>query len=453
MKKKVSVKTAKNKNIKIPKKVTKRTTEVNNKSVVIVDTPRNFWGLFPNVKNHNFNSMMQRGNYLQDFIKLVEGMPEEQFQKVFIEPCDLNPRRIWKTINCGCPKGTQCLCVKEKLIRNSSNYFDYLVECKLDKYEVEIQHLRYLIELQKKGTQVPSSYSMDEFLKRSGAPNRQVKVNDIIPSKTSLGVTELVVTDEIPKMSESLISSEDKKLKELFGDSPKEDKLKELFEKYEVKKTDDDSKENSLEKKLEDLFNRGNEVKEKKSVDSSIFNSALQTITNYVNVLEENAPKVVTTEASLPPFWQELKAAREVFDKFDDFYAQKQVEAIAAARRVNLEKEKFLKLPENNDYRTSLHQDIKQYLKAERELKVLKKILKSAYQEFAQTKTAQIDNDYLNTLMSRYVPESASNKFEEIFDHLNPNPEAYERAMNNRPKMLRVPCKPQFIEEGDYATL
>lgn len=444
-KKKVNVKTTKNfdkKNVKSPKKVVKRVSKVNKQSAVIVDIPRNFWGLFSNVKNHNFRSMMQKGNYLQDFIKLVEEMPEKQFQKVFIEPCDLNPQRIWQRIDCGCPEDTQCLCAKEKLVRNSNYYFDYLVECKLDRYEVEIQHLRYLIELQRKGTQVPSSYGMDEFLKRSGAPERP-KTNSYA------GVVELVVEEE-NKDSKSLFeaSSEDQKLKELFGrtsteikDEKKENSLEEILKRYTEKKKQDADKDvrpalkdlkdttpKNLEKELEDLFKkRGeksfnvakdedvcrlceivndrleemHEVKQKEPNGAFALNSALQTLVKYADILDDNTPQVVT-ETSLPPFWQELKTARELFDKFDDFYAQKQVESVLALREMNHEKEKLLKTS-SEDYLTSLHHDIKKYLKAERELKVLKKVLKTAYQQFFDTETVQADLDYLKREMTYYT--------------------------------------------------
>lgn len=427
-KKKVNVKTTKNvgkKSIKSPKKVVKRVSKVNKQSAVIVDTPRNFWGLFSNVKNHNFRSMMQKGNYLQDFIKLVEGMPEKQFQKVFIEPCDLNPQRVWQKIDCGCPENIQCLCAKEKLVRNSNYYFDYLVECKLDRYEVEIQHLRYLIELQRKSTQVPSSYSMDEFLKRSGAPERP-KINSYA------GIVELVVEEE-NKDSKSLFGGASTEVK----DEKKENSLEEILKKYTEKKKQDADKDvrpalkdlknttpKNLGKESEDIkladlrtniedicrlseivndrLEEVHEVKQKEPNGAFALNSALQTLVKYADILDDNTPKVVTTEASLPPFWQELKTARELFEKFDDFYAQKQVESVLALREINHEKEKLLKTS-GEGYLTSLHYDIKKYLKAERELKVLKKVLKTAYQQFFDAETVQADLDYLKREMTYYT--------------------------------------------------
>lgn len=440
-KKKVNVKTTKNfgkKSVKSPKKVVKRVGKVNKQSAVIVDTSRNFWGLFSNVKNHNFRLMMQKGNYLQDFIKLIEEMPEEQFQKVFIGPCDLNPQRIWQTIDSGCSEDTQCLRAKE-MVRNSNYYFDYLVECKLDRYEVEIQHLRYLIELQRKGTQVPSSYSMDEFLKRSCVPK-------ISKTNSYAGAVELVVEEE-NKDSKYLFeaSSEDQKLKELFEeastevkDEKKENSSEETLKKYTEKKKQDANKDISLAlKDLKELFEEAltevnnkksfnvakdedvcrlseiendrlkemHEVKQKEPNGAFALNSALQTLVKYIDILDEDAPKVVTTEASLPPFWQELKTARELFEKFDDFYAQKQVESVLALRKMNHEKEKLLKISGEN-YLTSLHYDIKKYLKAERELKVLKKVLKTAYQQFFDTETVQSDIDYLKREMAYYTDVS-----------------------------------------------
>jgi chorismate mutase len=283
---------------------------------------------------------------------------------------------------------------------------------------------------------------MDEFLKRSGAPERP-KTNSYA------GVVELVVEEE-NKDSKSLFeaSSEDQKLKELFGrtsteikDEKKENSLEEILKRYTEKKKQDADKDvrpalkdlkdttpKNLEKELEDLFKkRGeksfnvakdedvcrlceivndrleemHEVKQKEPNGAFALNSALQTLVKYADILDDNTPQVVT-ETSLPPFWQELKTARELFDKFDDFYAQKQVESVLALREMNHEKEKLLKTS-SEDYLTSLHHDIKKYLKAERELKVLKKVLKTAYQQFFDTETVQADLDYLKREMTYYT--------------------------------------------------
>lgn len=487
MKKRVSVKAKKTakKTAKKPQRVvSKKSTVVRTPATVVNNTPRSFWGLFPSVKNHNFKLMMQKGNYLQDFVKLVEEMPEEQFQTIFIKSSDYKPIYTTVKIDCGCPVDTQCLCIKEKVIRTSNNFFDYLKECQLDKYEVEVQHLRHLIEIQQRGVEVPTSYTMDEFFKRSGAPNNPTQVNSTTPIKTVLGVSEIVVKDEPVKMTQSLVEM-----------SPKENKLNELFSKYEskdkdtslgniIKKFSDQRKEeekngfirpsltelaaNETDKHLREVFakneensfnvdqesdvsrlselveKRLEEVKQKESsterINQSMLKSALQTIAGYANTLEGSFPKT-TVETSLPPFWEELKSARELFDKFDDFYAKKQVEAVAATRKMNQEKDKFLKLPEDHDYLTSLHQDTKQHLKTERELKVLKKVLKAAYRDFAQVKTTQADPAYLAAEMSRYTsgPAASSNKFEGLFDHLIPNTEVYERAISRRPKELSFP--------------
>lgn len=470
MKKRVSVKTKKTtkKTAKKPQRVVskKSTVAAVTTSVVVNKTPRSFWGLFPSVKNHNFKLMMQEGNYLQDFVKLIEEMPEGQFQYL------LNNEQL-----------------NYKYGEDYNNYVEYLKEHRLDKYEVEIQHLRYLIKLEQKGVQVPTSYTIDEFFKRSGAPNNPTQVNSTTPIKTALGVSEVVVKDEAVKMTQSPVEM-----------SPEENKLNELFSKYEskdkdtslgniIKKFSEQRKEeekhgfirppltelaaNETDKHLREAFakneensfnvdqesdvsrlselveKRLEEVKQKESsterINQSMLKSALQTIAGYANTLEGSFPKT-TVETSLPPFWEELKSARELFDKFDDFYAKKQVEAVAATRKMNQEKDKFLKLPEGHDYLTSLHQDTKQHLKTERELKVLKKVLKAAYRDFAQVKTTQADPAYLAAEMSRYTsgPTASSNKFEGLFDHLIPNTEVYERAISRRPKGLLFPLRNQL---------
>lgn len=468
MKKRVSVKAKKTakKTAKKPQRVvSKKSTVVAVTTPVVVNTPRSFWGLFPSVKNHNFKLMMQKGNYLQDFVKLIEEMPEGQFQYL------LNNEQL----NC-------------RYGEDYNNYVEYLKEHQLDKYEVEIQHLRYLIKLEQKGIQVPTSYTMDEFFKRSGAPNKPTQVNSTTPIKTALGISEIVVKDEAVKMTQSPVEM-----------SPEESKLNELFSKYEskdkdtslgniIKKFSEQRKEeekhgfvrpsltelaaNETDKHLREAFakneensfnvdkeadvnklselveKRLEEVKQKESsterINQSMLKSALQTIAGYASTLEGTVLKT-TVETSLPPFWEELKSARELFDKFDDFYAKKQVEAVAATRKMNQEKDKFLKLPEDHDYLTSLHQDTKRHLKTERELKVLKKVLKAAYRDFAQVKTTQADPAYLAAEMSRYTsgPAASSNKFEGLFDHLIPNTEVYERAISRRPKELLFPFRHQ----------
>jgi hypothetical protein len=194
-------------------------------------------------------------------------------------------------------------------------------------------------------------------------------------------------------------------LKDLKDTTPKnlEKELEDLFKKrgeksFNVAKDEDVCR---LCEIVNDRLEEMHEVKQKEPNGAFALNSALQTLVKYADILDDNTPQVVT-ETSLPPFWQELKTARELFDKFDDFYAQKQVESVLALREMNHEKEKLLKTS-SEDYLTSLHHDIKKYLKAERELKVLKKVLKTAYQQFFDTETVQADLDYLKREMTYYT--------------------------------------------------
>ena len=65
--------------------------------------------------------------------------------------------------------------------------------------------------------------------------------------------------------------------------------------------------------------------KEHDSLPENFKNSikeALQTITKYASVLEDSA-SVTTEETKLPQFWQDLKSARNSFEKFNIFYARK----------------------------------------------------------------------------------------------------------------------------------
>lgn len=116
-------------------------------SVVTTEAPRStkkrdFWSLFSNVKNHKFQEQMQRGNYLDEFVLLIEDMPEEDFNALV-----------------NAPKYSDTLI-------GSISHKDVIRTLKLDKYDLEIVHLCTLIGLHNNGESIPTHRTMETFKSR-----------------------------------------------------------------------------------------------------------------------------------------------------------------------------------------------------------------------------------------------------------------------------------------------
>lgn len=514
------------------KKTTKRTAKKTTKrkpSVVIAKKPvivestmtklRSFWKLFDRVKNHNFQMMVQRGNDLNDFIRIVEEMPESIFRHVFIEAANLTPVRHNVYVGCECPADTYCFCAKYKTTGVTNEFNDYLKAHDLQRYEVEIQHLRHLIKLQTKGVAVPESYSIEEFFKRSDAPGKQTSMTEYKPSpvntfvehsaedkETSRAAQLKLIVDAIKKntnvdaMLKVDVENLSKKYKVALPKEDMESQLKEFFEKDEapssetkVVKQGDPLWEKFFEKKRarEDLIKKVSQEDENKSLDlkdlslkvgqvvetrpnlhrlaedraeiakksvenhiqdtldfannakeagwlkepaqtSDSLKSALAILTKYADVLGEpapTAPTVVASEEKLPSFWQDLKKAREEFDKFSQFYARKYADYVDSLRDLNKREQEYLASDKPSD-KYSLQNNVLRHLNAQRDLEVLKKVLNSAYEVFRKSEISQVDLAYLQAEMSKYVdPREA---LASLFDHLSPKKEVYEREMARR---------------------
>lgn len=497
MKKKVSVK-------KVAKKapVKKTTKKTNAAKVVMVRKPvivdskrRSFWSLFDKVKNHNFGRMMQRGNCLEDFIKFVEDMPDQMFQHLFLDPLDLTPIREQVYVGCECPTDTQCFCCRYKTVGTRNGYTDYLKMHEIQRYDVEIQHLRYLIKLQANGVAVPAERTIEEFFKRSAAPNQPTPVNTSHYTQSNFGVKETVVRDEPVKMTATSLDSTPEEVKaamdkaesraaqlkliadaikrtsnldalmkidtdkmgekygvkmatpevqhkylekkrartELIESVAKEDENKELDTSFlsakfgEVVETRPrlsdlkDSKVTDVQKKLQEFFDKDKEATEALSTFRSEKSSAqsmkeaLQTITKYARILEDSP---TTTEAQLPQFWQDVKGARESFEKFNVFYARKYADYVDSLRDLNKKEQEYIASDKPSD-KHALQNNVLRHLNAQRDLEVMKKILNSAYDHFRKAEITQAEASQLQEEMSKYTEEPAK-QLEGLFDHLIP---------------------------------
>lgn len=204
---------------------------------------------------------------------------------------------------------------------------------------------------------------------------------------------------------------------------------------------DEDKKCLKVPQEMEDIVNKFLEAKNKlnsyhqildedKKTEVSLLKSTLKTVAEYAKSFEEVA--VTSEEEQLPKFWQELKSARELFEKFDNFYARKYVDHVLALRKMTQEEQALHNLSKETDCSgTSLYASTKAYLKTRRDLEVIKKVLETTYQEFHKTNITQVETDYLQTEMAKYTNNSHEG-LDNLFDHLGPSKEAYDRAMAHR---------------------
>lgn len=352
---------------------------------------RKFWGLFDKVKNHNFQMMVQPNNDLNDFIRVVEEMSDPIFQHIFVNELDLTHVRHSVYVGCGCPEGPQCFCKKHKTVGVSNVFYDYLKTHDLQKYEIEIQHLRHLMVLQDKGKVVPTSYSIEDLLKRSNYIKPD-PINTSHYTQSSLGIEDTVVKDESFNIS-SLSSDLEKSVESHLNLTS----LKEV-EKKELETTCESYKE-----------------------DCSSMRKALQNLTKYASILEENNPNqfTKTDEQKLPQFWQELKAAREVFENFNKFYARKYADYVDSLRDMNKKEQEYLVSDKPSD-KHLLQENVLRHLNAQKDLEVMKKILSSAYEAFRKTDIVQAETTDLKKDMAKYSNKSY-NEFVGLFNHLTPH--------------------------------
>lgn len=438
MKKKVSVKKkATTKRVKPLDKSTlkrrRRTSVVITRKPVVIEERQNFrhfWRLFDKVKNHNFPMMVQRGNDLNDFIRIVEEMPESIFQCVFVEAQNLTPVRHKIYVGCECPPDTQCLCCRYKTVSTSNSFSDYLRAHNLQRYEVEIQHLRHLMNLQAKGEAVPISRSIEEFFQRSDAPNKPTPVNTLAPATEIFKVKEYIVQDSPIKMTQTPIDcsqeenmaaldkAESRQLKyqtivDAIEKTSNLDALlkvdvEELSKKYELKS----SQEVNVDKQSEEK-NPGKKTPDLNNV--ATLKESLKKIAEYARILEDET-KIDVSTTQLPQFWQDLKAARESFDKFNIFYAKKYADYVDSLRDLNKKEQEYLASDKLSD-KYSLQNNVLRHLNAQRDLEVMKKILNSAYDSFRKAEVTQADVASLQADMAKYTDEP---NLEGLFDHLMP---------------------------------
>jgi len=364
---------------------------------------RSFWKLFDKVKNHN----------------VVEGMPEAIFQHVFVQCLNLIPQDVT---------------AKTSTVFNDYLKEDYLKEHDLQKYEVEIQHLRYLLKLQEKGVSVPESRLMEEFVKRSGS------VNHAYAAAKKLTMRELSLKNDPVKMIESSVDFTPQESKEALDKACVRDRYETIAYKTiadainsnsekKFNRTEDNTMEDngtvvttlSEDKKLsiQNLVNIA-AVKQEAgdtAISNAMLKGALKFIAGYADNVES---KVVAEEERLPKFWQELKSSREVFEKFSKFYAKKYADHIESLRDLQAKEKKYLQLDESSVSEAHhLELTSAKYLKTQRDLEVLKKVLDSAYKSFHQLNIIQADLSDLESEMAKYS-DTSSDKYFGIFDHLLP---------------------------------
>lgn len=379
----------------IPELITK--DDVSNSSI------RNFWDLFSNVKSHDWKHIIQKGNCLNAFAKLVEEMPEEQFRIIFIEPKEDKPIHIKEKVDCGCTE--PCFCIREKTVRIINKYSEYLKDVNLEKYDVEIDHLRYLINLQNNGKDVPVSHS--EF----------VKINGVINKNGSLKIEECAKSPKTEKLSDKLVN---------WGSKYSSIGL-------DIKKSQDSNARPSLTEL--------SEVSKSKKLDEEIWNKFLKdhelymsdSIDDVMVVAEKKsatAPPPPVSLPSLPVFWQEVESARKTLHEFDNFYARKQVELTLATRKMNEKKKEIL--DDTNNSGSTLHDATRAYLKAKREFEVVKKVLKTAYKELGKVQVVQVSDESMKAEMARYTTAPTVTDLSKLFDNMSPTPEVYERVVGQR---------------------
>jgi hypothetical protein len=453
---------------------------------VVTTKLRDFYSLFPKVKNYNFHDVISKGNSLNEFIQIIENMPEENFSLLFSDAFSGEKYSINTKI-------------KTNLSNSVLNY-------NIEKYSEEIKYLSKLYFINTHGIPVSKSITIEEFRKRAGISALSgipVKSNSVLDGYESISKilfdtkkisqenysyylsdgyqdgyvsvpnytfnTDGYRSHPTPDDQKIVISSLIASLKEAqplrknsdlsvndSGSNPSLPKfihrnyrpsLEELLEvrkeqnkKFaEEEKEDDDSLlSKELNKTLD--FKNNNKHLFKDYVEQESLNNALKTITNYGNVVDGIKKTSAEALAAHPKGAMavslkckkalvNISDAKDLFDKFDDLYAKKQVEVIDAERKMKAEKKNYLNTPVDHDYLTSLDVDTKNYLKAKRELIVLKKILKTSYEEFNKSSIQAADPDVLKQL-ERLSSTPTVSDYENLFSGVTK--EVYDREMERR---------------------
>lgn len=170
---------------------------------------RDFWGLFPKVKNHCFQDMMGETNYLDEFQELVETMPEDQFNSL--------------------------MHVEESYYSHHSISLNdsALRKLKLNKYKQEFKYLFKLIDLEKNGRVVDKNPFGVLTTEKEETPNLVMPVNPVqvkdLPMQEIKKLISLIETGA-NELSDKIEVKDPSKL--VFKDSVKFQVEHDIFEKY-----------------------------------------------------------------------------------------------------------------------------------------------------------------------------------------------------------------------------
>lgn len=372
----------------------KKPGRVRRQKLHVVDSPvrktkkREFWSLFSNVKNHKFQDIMRKGNYLDDLIKIIEDLSEEQFAFLFDD--------------------TKTLSVT-------------LRELKLEQYDEEIKHLCKLIALSKNSKPVPEARTVKDFYERINlAPDtiRHLKKEhnfappeitdvaaievDLENTGTVLDVLDPVTLDRVTEMA-ALMDVDP--MEALLGIAPLAPRpsLKNILE----------SDANAERRRIQETYSLKAEAETKSA---------------KVEVVETSPQAVVYSTPAKPQFLVDVEQARALLDKFDNEYAKRQCAVVTTKKQMKEEKQRWAKTPSNHVYATSLDPDTKAYLKAQREFDMIKRIWEQARAAFKDTKIEEVDT----VMLANEIQKLAKFDINHIFDDMHPSKELHDKEMARR---------------------
>lgn len=428
----------------------KKPARVRRQKLHVVDSPvcetkqRNFWGLFPNVKNPKWDAIMRKGNYFDDFIKIIEELSEENFSKLFgVDPTDCAAR----------------------LAKVRSAIRDF----KLEQYDEEIYYLLKLMGISQKAVAVPVNRDMKDFksritlgegTKRLAEPassGNDVAVGTFI--KKAVASDDLEVVDVGAPLPHE--GSTDGEWDNFFADMKKEsfeDSLKEFKNEIKIEDLKVENKVINIEEmlrmqassspspiapsstsarpSLHNIFESKENV-ERRKIHRGIYE--MNDRGEYTPFIAESMTEVVDTPPSdekivafsavqKPQYIVDIESAQALLDRFDGEYAKRQYNVIDTKRKMKEEKKVLIGTPSNHDYATSLDLDIKAYLKAQREFDMIKKIWSQARAQFKDAKIEEVDT----VALANEIQKLARFDVNHIFDDMYPSVELHQKEMNRR---------------------
>lgn len=383
----------------------KKPGRVRRQKLHVVDSPkretkqRDFWSLFPNVQHHKMNDVMRKGNYLDDFIKIVEDLSEESFTRLESAELDLS-----------------------KVIR----------DLKLDQYDEEIKYLLELITLSKRGTPVPPNRDFKDFQSRItlGEGTKTLMEREWVLKRKLADLNP----GDLPPSEEDANESAKPGLPEI--DNTFSEALRVLTDSIESTE-----KVSSPRPSLHNIFESDANAERRKIQETySVYATVEQPVAEVVDTSPSEEKIVTYLSQQKPQFIVDVETAQVLLNRFDEEYSKRQINVIVSKKQVKDEKQNFVQNHCNDSVPLTLF--IQGHLKAQREFDMIKKIWSQAREAFKTAKIEEVDP----VALANEIQKLARFDVNHIFDDMYPSVELYEKEMARRGNLKRA-VEPWPFEE------